>query len=91
LYVDPKCEYLIDNLATYSVLNGKPEAKLHTDSVDSLRYCVRGIQVYGDTELESGDTVVHKELTHAQKLFRIRPNADDLYSVDDADEGGLNG
>jgi hypothetical protein len=91
LYVDPKCEYLIDNLATYSVLNGKPEAKLHTDSVDSLRYCVRGIQVYGDSQLESGDTVVHKKLSHAEKLFGIRPDIDDLYGVENDDEGGLDG
>jgi hypothetical protein len=91
LYVNPKCEYLIDNFATYSVQNGKPEVKLHTDSVDSCRYCVRGIQIYGDTELASGDTAVHKErLTHAQELFGIRPQVDDLYAVDD-NEGGLNG
>jgi hypothetical protein len=91
LYVNPKCEYLIDNLATYSVQNGKPEVKLHTDSVDSCRYCVRGIQIYGDTELASGDTAVHKErLSHAQELFGIRPQIDDLYAVDD-NEGGLNG
>jgi hypothetical protein len=90
LYVDPKCEYLLDNLATYSVLNGKPEAKLHTDSVDSCRYCVRGIQVYGETELTSGDMMVHKELSHAQKLFRTRPQTDDLYDADYG-EGGLDG
>jgi hypothetical protein len=91
LVVDPKCENLIDNFATYSVLNGKPEARLHTDSVDGLRYLVRGIQLYGDTELESGDTAVHKErLTHAQELFRLRPQNDDLYATD-ADEGGLYG
>ena len=91
LFVDPKCENLIDNLATYSVQNGKPEARLHTDSVDSLRYCIRGIQLYGEDQLESGDTVVHTErLSHAQKLFGIRPQSDDLYASD-RDEGGLDG
>jgi hypothetical protein len=89
LYVDPKCEYLLDNLATYSVLNGKPEAKLHTDSVDSCRYCVRGIQIYGDTELESGDVMVYKKPTHAEELFRIRPETDDLYDTEYGNEGGL--
>jgi len=82
LFVDPQCEYTLDEFATYSILNGKPEAKDHNHCLDGLRYCVRGIQLYGDTELDSGDFAVHTEkLTHAQKLFRIRPTGDDLYDV----------
>lgn len=83
MFVNPKCENLVDNFATYSTQNGKPEAREHTDSVDSLRYCVRGIMLYGETQLDSGDTAVHEErLTHAQQLFGIRPLRDDLYDVD---------
>jgi hypothetical protein len=92
LWVDPSCEYTQDELATYSILNGKPEAKDHNHCLDGLRYLIRGIELYGDTELVSGDYAVHNErLTHAQKLFRIRPQGDDLYAVDDPDEGGLYG
>ena len=92
LWVDPSCEYTLDELATYSILNGKPEAKDHNHCLDGLRYLIRGIELYGDTELDSGDYAVHNErLTHAQKLFRIRPQSDDLYAVDDSNEGGLNG
>jgi hypothetical protein len=92
LWVDPSCEYTQDELATYSILNGKPEAKDHNHCLDGLRYLIRGIELYGDTELSSGDYAVHNErLTHAQKLFRIRPQSDDLYTVDDVGEGGLYG
>jgi hypothetical protein len=34
--------------------------------------------------------MVHREPTHAEKLFRIRPQGDDLYDTDYG-EGGLNG
>jgi hypothetical protein len=91
LRVNPLCENTIDEFATYSVANGKPEAREHNHCLDSLRYCVRGILLYGDTELESGDMAVHKEPTHAQELFRIRPQTDDLYDVEYRDEGGLHG
>ena len=82
LFVDPLCEYTLDEFATYSILNGKPEAKDHNHCLDALRYCVRGIQLYGDQELDSGDYAVHKELTHAQKLFGLQSAHDDLYDVD---------
>jgi hypothetical protein len=85
-FVDPVCEYSLDDLATYSILNGKPEAKNHTDCPDAIRYGIRGIQMYGDQELDSGDFEVRREPTHAEKLFRVRPEENDLYRVDYGDD-----
>lgn len=91
LWIDPSCENTIDEVATYSIVNGKPEAREHNHCLDGIRYGVRGIELYGDTELDSGDFAVHNErLTHTQKLFGPKTERNDLYDVDD-NEGGLYG